>query len=75
MIGSRRLTSHGPRFSTIQRRVIIGSLTGEFEHSAEVKVVQWLILGVVRGLMDVNRNIKEGLTIPDCGGQTVTKFW
>ncbi|KAF2482751.1 putative glucan 1,3-beta-glucosidase [Neohortaea acidophila] len=27
------------------------------------------------GLMDVNRNIKEGLTIPDCGGQTVTKFW
>lgn len=23
------------------------------------------------GLMDVNRNLKEGLTIPDCGGKTI----
>lgn len=24
------------------------------------------------GLMDIDRNLKAGLTIPDCGGQTVT---
>ena len=23
------------------------------------------------GLMDIGRNLKPGLTIPDCGGQTV----
>jgi hypothetical protein len=25
------------------------------------------------GLMDVNRNLKKGLVIPDCGGATVDK--
>jgi hypothetical protein len=24
------------------------------------------------GLMDVNRNLKKGVTIPDCGGKTVS---
>lgn len=24
------------------------------------------------GLMDVNRNLKKGVTIPDCGGQTAS---
>ena len=24
------------------------------------------------GLMDVNRNLKDGVTIPDCGGQTIS---
>lgn len=23
------------------------------------------------GLMDVNRNLKQGVKIPDCGGQTI----
>jgi len=25
------------------------------------------------GLIDSNRNVKDGLTIPDCGGKTVEK--
>jgi hypothetical protein len=24
------------------------------------------------GIMDINRNLKKGLTIPDCGGKTVS---
>ena len=28
------------------------------------------------GLLDINRNLKTGITIPDCGGQTVDgKTW
>lgn len=26
------------------------------------------------GLMDINRNLKKGLTIPDCGGQALPNF-
>jgi hypothetical protein len=26
------------------------------------------------GLMDINRNIKPGLKIPDCGGQSLPSF-
>lgn len=25
------------------------------------------------GLMDVNRKLKDGVTIPDCGGKTISK--
>lgn len=25
------------------------------------------------GLMDVDRNLKDGVKIPDCGGKTVTR--